>query len=178
MQSHKSTLDFANTESNAQFSESKTLKDSNESNLKANESKNFIDSSDSNKNNNESNLNPSESTATNNTMGGSIVDEKSGLQSHEQGNKTDRLLTKRVASLPDLSPQDNAQNNSQNSTQDYMQYYSPYLRVASPIASNHSGFYHTPRVGDEVLISFLDNDIDKPYISGSLYNNTNTPNLN
>ncbi|MGX2973284.1 phage baseplate assembly protein V, partial [Helicobacter sp. T3_23-1059] len=34
----------------------------------------------------------------------------------------------------------------------------------------------TPRVGDEVLISFLDNDIDKPYISGSLYNNTNTLN--
>ncbi|MGX2973218.1 phage baseplate assembly protein V, partial [Helicobacter sp. T3_23-1059] len=38
--------------------------------------------------------------------------------------------------------------------------------------SPYSGFYHTPRVGDEVLISFLDNDIDKPYISGSLYNNT------
>ena len=28
-------------------------------------------------------------------------------------------------------------------------------------------FYHTPRVCDEVLISFLDNAIDKPYISGS-----------
>ncbi|WP_248646241.1 phage baseplate assembly protein V, partial [Helicobacter bilis] len=36
------------------------------------------------------------------------------------------------------------------------------------IASNHSGFYHTPRIGDEVIISFLDNDIDKPFISGSL----------
>ena len=35
---------------------------------------------------------------------GSILDEKSGLQSHEQGNKTD----KRVASLPDLSLKDNA----------------------------------------------------------------------
>ena len=41
------------------------------------------------------------------------------------------------------------------------------------IASNFSGFYHTPRVGDEVIISFLDNDIDKPFISGSLYNTTN-----
>ena len=38
---------------------------------------------------------------------GSIVDEKSGLRSHEQGNRTDSSLTKRVASLPDLSPQDN-----------------------------------------------------------------------
>ena len=49
----------------------------------------------------------------------------------------------------------------------------PFLRVASPIASNSSGFYHTPRIGDEVIISFLDNDIDKPFISGSLYNTTN-----
>ena len=39
---------------------------------------------------------------------GSIVSEKSGLRSHEQGNRTWRPLTKRVASLPDLSPQDNA----------------------------------------------------------------------
>ena len=36
----------------------------------------------------------------------SIVSEKSGLRSHERGNKTDSLLTKRVASLHDLSPQD------------------------------------------------------------------------
>lgn len=49
----------------------------------------------------------------------------------------------------------------------------PFLRVAYPIASNSSGFYHTPRIGDEVIISFLDNDIDKPFISGSLYNTTN-----
>ena len=51
--------------------------------------------------------------------------------------------------------------------------HTPFLRVASPIASNHSGLYHTPRVGDEVIISYMDNDIDKPYISGSLYNQHN-----
>ena len=49
----------------------------------------------------------------------------------------------------------------------------PFLRVASPIASNFSGFYHTPRIGDEVIISYIDNDIDKPYILGSLYNQSN-----
>ncbi len=37
---------------------------------------------------------------------GSIFDEKSGLRSHEQGNRTDSSLTKRVASLPDLSQKD------------------------------------------------------------------------
>ncbi|MBT0742882.1 type VI secretion system tip protein VgrG, partial [Campylobacter lari] len=54
-----------------------------------------------------------------------------------------------------------------------MYHHSPFLRVASNVASNHSGFYHTPRIGDEVIISFLDDDIDKPFISGSLYNGVN-----
>ena len=45
-----------------------------------------------------------ESSTQNGVPRGSILDEKSGLQSHEQGNKTD----KRVASLPDLSLKDNA----------------------------------------------------------------------
>ena len=68
---------------------------------------------------------------------------------------------------------DNHSNKDEQSNQRYIYSYSPFLRVSMPIASNHSGFYHTPRVGDEVIISYLDNDIDKPYISGSLYNNTN-----
>ncbi|EAL9925259.1 type VI secretion protein VgrG, partial [Campylobacter coli] len=55
-----------------------------------------------------------------------------------------------------------------------MYHHSPFLRVASSIASNHSGFFHTPRIGDEVIISFLDDDIDKPYVSGSLYNGATT----
>ncbi|OCR07020.1 hypothetical protein A7X13_09120 [Helicobacter pullorum] len=68
---------------------------------------------------------------------------------------------------------DNHSNKDEQSNQRHIYSYSPFLRVSTPIASNHSGFYHTPRVGDEVIISYLDNDIDKPYISGSLYNNTN-----
>ena len=32
---------------------------------------------------------------------------------------------------------------------------SPFLRVATPVASHQSGFYHTPRVADEVIISYL-----------------------
>ena len=51
--------------------------------------------------------------------------------------------------------------------------HTAFLRVASPIASASSGFYHTPRVGDEVLISYLNNDIDMPIIIGSLYNPSN-----
>ncbi|OEX79437.1 type VI secretion protein VgrG, partial [Campylobacter jejuni] len=65
----------------------------------------------------------------------------------------------------------NSSNLSSNTYKSY--HHTPFLRVASSIASNHSGFYHTPRIGDEVIISFLDDDIDKPYVSGSLYNGTN-----
>ena len=41
---------------------------------------------------------------------GSIFDEKSGLRSHEQEDKTNSLSPKRVASLHDLSQKDNAQD--------------------------------------------------------------------
>ncbi|QUJ29504.1 type VI secretion system Vgr family protein [Campylobacter jejuni] len=65
----------------------------------------------------------------------------------------------------------NSSNLSSNTYKSY--HHTPFLRVASHIASNHSGFFHTPRIGDEVIISFLDDDIDKPYVSSSLYNGTN-----
>ncbi|EGT6114820.1 type VI secretion protein VgrG [Campylobacter jejuni] len=66
----------------------------------------------------------------------------------------------------------NSSNLSSNTYKSY--HHTPFLRVASHIASNHSGFFHTPRIGDEVIISFLDDDIDKPYVSGSLYNRATT----
>lgn len=55
---------------------------------------------------------------------------------------------------------------------------SAYLRVITPIASNSSGFFAIPRIGDEVIISFLQNDIDNPVVSGSLYNASNMPLVN
>ena len=69
---------------------------------------------------------------------GSILDEKSGLRSHEQENRTDGSLTKRVASLPDLSPKDNAQN-LQN----------PYLRDL--FKATHFS-YKNANLSDEILL--------------------------
>ncbi|EPB9184979.1 type VI secretion system Vgr family protein [Campylobacter jejuni] len=66
----------------------------------------------------------------------------------------------------------NSSNLSSNTYKSY--HHTPFLRVASHIASNHSGFFYTPRIGDEVIISFLDDDIDKPYVSSSLYNGATT----
>ena len=48
--------------------------------------------------------------------------------------------------------------------------HSCYLRYTSPIASGHSGFVAIPRVGDEVVVSFIDGDPDRPIITGSIYN--------
>lgn len=53
-------------------------------------------------------------------------------------------------------------------TKDYS--HSAYLRVMTPIASSDSGFFAIPRIGDEVVVSFLEGDIDKPMVSASLYN--------
>ena len=47
-----------------------------------------------------------------------------------------------------------------------------YMRVAQQWASAHFGHLWTPRVGDEVLVNFIQDDIDRPIITGSAYNGT------
>ncbi len=51
---------------------------------------------------------------------------------------------------------------------------SAWIRVASPWAGSGRGMYFNPRVGDEVLVSFIQGDPDQPVITGSLYNGDNT----
>lgn len=45
-----------------------------------------------------------------------------------------------------------------------------WVRVATPIAGQNWGSVFTPRVGQEVLVSFLGGDIDRPIVMGSVYN--------
>ena len=45
-----------------------------------------------------------------------------------------------------------------------------WIRVAQPVSGNHFGCQFTPRIGDEVLVSFLDGDPDRPLVVGSVYN--------
>jgi type VI secretion system secreted protein VgrG len=49
------------------------------------------------------------------------------------------------------------------------------LRVAQPWAGSGWGTFFWPRVGDEVLIDFIDGDPDAPIVVGSLYNGVNMP---
>ena len=50
-----------------------------------------------------------------------------------------------------------------------------YIRVATPWASKSYGMITTPRIGDEVVVSFLEGNPDRPLITGSVYNGDNMP---
>lgn len=52
---------------------------------------------------------------------------------------------------------------------------SAFLRVAEPFAGNGYGTQFIPRVGHEVLVSFLHGDPDAPLITGQVYNAKNKP---
>ncbi|MCD8140450.1 MAG: type VI secretion system tip protein VgrG [Planctomycetaceae bacterium] len=50
-----------------------------------------------------------------------------------------------------------------------------WMRVVQPWAGAGFGAFFLPRVGDEVVISFLAGNPDRPLVTGSLYNAANTP---
>jgi type VI secretion system secreted protein VgrG len=50
-----------------------------------------------------------------------------------------------------------------------------WVRFATPWASNGFGMVSLPRVGDEVVVTFLEGNPDRPLITGSVYNGTNKP---
>lgn len=50
-----------------------------------------------------------------------------------------------------------------------------WAKVVMPSASNGSGIYSLPDVGDNVVVAFLDGEIDSPVVIGSLYNGTALP---
>lgn len=48
-----------------------------------------------------------------------------------------------------------------------------WVRVAQPWAGKGFGLWTLPRVGDEVVVSFIDGHPDRPIITGSVYNDVN-----
>lgn len=52
----------------------------------------------------------------------------------------------------------------------------PWIRVAQPMATEGGGTFFKPMVGDEVLVNFDGDNIERPYVVGSLYSkNTLVP---
>lgn len=47
---------------------------------------------------------------------------------------------------------------------------SAWIRVAEPWAGNQWGFQFPPRIGQEVVVDFIDGDPDRPIITGRVYN--------
>lgn len=50
-----------------------------------------------------------------------------------------------------------------------------WIRVAEPVAGKGWGEVWTPRIGQEVVVSFLEGDPDRPLITGSVYNAVQMP---
>lgn len=50
-----------------------------------------------------------------------------------------------------------------------------WVRVAGPSAGPNWGAMFTPRIGSEVLVDFIEGDVDRPIIVGALYNGADAP---
>ncbi len=50
-----------------------------------------------------------------------------------------------------------------------------WVRVSYPNAGQGWGALHVPRIGQEVIVTFLDGDADRPVVTGRLYNEEQTP---
>ncbi|NYH23025.1 type VI secretion system secreted protein VgrG [Paraburkholderia bryophila] len=50
-----------------------------------------------------------------------------------------------------------------------------WMRVAQSNAGGAYGGVHVPRIGEEVIVSFLDGDCDKPIVTGRVYNGAKKP---
>ena len=46
---------------------------------------------------------------------------------------------------------------------------SPWIRMASPMATDGGGMYFKPEIGDEVLVDFENGNVERPYVVGTLY---------
>lgn len=52
-----------------------------------------------------------------------------------------------------------------------------WVRIAEPAAGANWGAHFVPRIGQEVCIDFISGDIDRPVVTGQLYNGTDSPPL-
>lgn len=50
-----------------------------------------------------------------------------------------------------------------------------WIRVATPWAGRQWGMFHLPRIGQEVVIDYIEGDPDQPIIVGSVYNSAQMP---
>ena len=49
----------------------------------------------------------------------------------------------------------------------------PWVRVVTPMATPGGGTFFRPRVGDEVLVNFENDNVERPYVMGSVFSKNN-----
>ena len=49
----------------------------------------------------------------------------------------------------------------------------PWVRVATPMATPGGGTFFRPRIGDEVLVNFENDNVERPYVIGSVFSKNN-----
>ncbi|HWB06991.1 MAG TPA: type VI secretion system tip protein TssI/VgrG [Verrucomicrobiales bacterium] len=52
---------------------------------------------------------------------------------------------------------------------------SKWVRVSQPAAGGGYGFVSLPRIGQEVIVEYIEGDPDRPIVTGCVYNGNNTP---
>lgn len=52
---------------------------------------------------------------------------------------------------------------------------SPWIRVARPYAGDGKGLIYTPEEGEEVLVGFVNNNVEKPFVIGAVHNGNQKP---
>ncbi len=83
------------------------------------------------------------------------------------GPKGEEIYTDKYGRIKVQFPWDREGQNDENS--------SCWVPVSQSWAGNKWGKIHIPRIGHEVLISFINGDPDQPIVAGSLYNAVNRP---
>jgi type VI secretion system secreted protein VgrG len=88
--------------------------------------------------------------------------------------KVDELGRVRVKFRWDRTGMEKSTHENQGQEQAGDENSSCWIRVAQPWASSGFGFQFIPRIGDEVVVQFLEGDPDRPLITGSVYNSVNS----
>jgi type VI secretion system secreted protein VgrG len=83
------------------------------------------------------------------------------------GAKDDEVHTDKYVSIKVKFHWDREGKNDENS--------SIFMRVAQTLSGKGFGSVFIPRVGQEVIVEFMDGDPDRPIITGALYNEANLP---
>jgi type VI secretion system secreted protein VgrG len=93
------------------------------------------------------------------------------------GGKDDEIMTDKYGRIKVKFHWDRREESEEDQNSDeYTEANSScWVRVMHPWAGTNWGFIHIPRVGQEVVVQFMDGDPDRPLVTGGVYNAKHMP---